>query len=192
MVVRGVKGILTAKVKKQQKSYIAEDQSIQQKEIFCIQTTGSNLEEILDLEWVDPRFTQTDSVMEIMDLFGIEVAREKILTEMQKTMNDISLLQTSIYADEMTWSGTITNIRSSGLRKREMNNVCLRLSFQSPNQVIEHAAINTLSNKINGISAPLICGSTPKVGSKYNQISMNESFLEDIHRSHEQDIMDVL
>jgi hypothetical protein len=58
-----------------------------------------------------------------------------------------------------------------------MNNVTLRLSFQSPIQVIENAAIDGLIDKIGGISGPLIMGSAPNIGTTYNKIILSETFM---------------
>ena len=98
-------------------------------------------------------------------------------------MSDISIEHCSIFADEMTYSGHVTSIHKTGLQKREMNNVSLRVSFQSPIQVLENAAVDGLIDKISGISGPLIIGATPNIGTAYNKIIVCEKFLIDHHKN---------
>ena len=103
--------------------------------------------------------------------------------ELRKEMSDVSKEHCTIYADEMTYSGHVTSIHRTGLQKREMNNVTLRLSFQSPIQVIENAATDGLIDKISGISGPLIMGSSPNIGTTYNKLIINEQFVDEYHKT---------
>jgi DNA-directed RNA polymerase beta' subunit len=150
------------------------------------------MEEILDNPYLDIYRCQTDSIIEFEMMFGIEAARHKIINELRKEMSDISKEHCSIYADEMTYSGHITSIHRTGLQKREMNNVTLRLSFQSPIQVIENAATDGLIDKIGGISGPLILGTSPNIGTTYNKIIVNENFINNYNTNMSKDIDDEL
>ena len=179
MVIRGVRGIKATNVMTIAKSKIEPDGSVVSHNIYGIDTTGSNLEAILENPYVDPYRTQCDSIMEFESIYGIEAARNKIVHEMRATMSTISKVHTTIYADEMSFSGQVTSIQRTGLQQREMSNVTLRLSFQSPVQVIENAATDGLVDKISGISGPMIMGSVPRVGTMYNTILVNEEFLQE-------------
>jgi DNA-directed RNA polymerase II subunit RPB1 len=176
-VIRGVDGIKSTSINNVVKSIIDEDGNITTKITYGIHTIGSNLEEILNNPYVDKRRSQTDSILEMNSIYGIEAARHKIINELRSEMSDISIEHCSVYADEMTYSGHVTSIHRTGLQKREMNNVTLRLSFQSPIQVIENAAIDGLIDKIGGISGPLIMGSAPNIGTTYNKIILSENFM---------------
>ena len=92
----------------------------------------------------------------------------------------------------MTYSGHVTSIHRTGLQKREMNNVTLRLSFQSPIQVIENAATDGLIDKISGISGPLILGTSPNIGTTYNKIILSENFINEYNSKLSKDIDDEL
>ena len=188
-IIRGVGNIKYTDVVNVIKSTINVDGSISTKITYGINTTGSNLEEILNNSFIDKKRSQTDSVMEIEDTFGIEAARHKIINEIRTEMPDISIEHCTIYADEMTYSGHVTSIHRTGLQKREMSNVTLRLSFQSPIQVIENAAIDGLIDKISGISGPLIMGTSPNIGTTYNKIILNESFINN-HSKNLSQILD--
>jgi DNA-directed RNA polymerase II subunit RPB1 len=191
-VIRGIKGINSTDVVNVVKSIINENGSISTKISYGISTAGSNMEDILDNPYLDIYKCQTDSIIEFASVFGIEAARHKIINEMRRAMSDISKEHCSIYADEMTYSGSVTSIHRTGLQKREMSNVTLRLSFQSPIQVIENAATDGLIDKISGISGPLILGTAPNIGTTYNKIILSENFIDTYNTKLSKDIDDDL
>lgn len=191
-VIRGVSGIKTTDVFNVVKSQINEDGAVTTKITYGIRTVGSNLEEILNNPFLDRYRSQTDSVLETESIFGIEAARHKIINELRVEMSDISKEHCSIYADEMTYSGHVTSIHRTGLQKREMNNVTLRLSFQSPIQVIENAATDGLIDKIGGISGPLILGSAPNIGTTYNKVILSENFINNYDKTLSKKVDDEL
>ncbi len=193
-IIRGVSGINYTEVISVAKSEIGEDGSISSTKVFAIQTNGSNLEDVLDNPYVDKYRTQTDSISEFEEMYGIEATREKIIREIRKAMtsDDVVLPHTSVFADEMTYSGKMTSIQRTGLQVREMNNVTLRLSFQSPVQVIENAAQNGLVDEISGVSGPLCVGQVPSVGTCYNNVSINEKFIENYMKNISKSIEDEL
>ncbi len=179
-VIRGVKNITYTEVIHVAKSEIKEDGSIETDKIYCITTAGTNLEDVLENPYVDKYRTQTNSIAEFEEMYGIEATRNKIITEIRKTMSsdDVTRQMTSVFADEMTSGGRTSSIQKTGLQVREANNVTLRLSFQSPIQVIENAAVNGIVDNINSISGPLINGQAPAVGTIYNDVHIDESFVE--------------
>jgi DNA-directed RNA polymerase beta' subunit len=187
-VIRGVSGIKSTDVVKVVRSNVEDDGSISTKVTYGISTMGSNMEEILNNPFLDIYRCQTDSIVEFESIFGIEAVRHKISNELRKEMPDISKEHCSIYADEMTYSGHVTSIHRTGLQKREMNNVTLRLSFQSPIQVIENAATDGLIDKISGISGPLILGTSPNIGTTYNKIILSENFINEYNTQLSKDI----
>jgi DNA-directed RNA polymerase II subunit RPB1 len=192
VVIRGVSGIKSTNVINIVKSFVKDDGSITTHMTYGIETMGSNLEDMLNNQYIDRYKSQTDSVIEFESIFGIEAARNKIINELRKEMSDISKEHCTIYADEMTYSGHVTSIHRTGLQKREMNNVTLRLSFQSPIQVIENAATDGLIDRISGISGPLILGTSPNIGTTYNQTILNEQFIDDYHKNTSNKIDDEL
>lgn len=189
-IIRGIKGITYAKVIQVAKSEILEDGSISSAQVFGISTVGSNLEDVMDNPYVDKYRTQTDSIKEFEAMYGIEATREKITREIRKAMDsdNVTRMQTSIFSSEMTSGEFSTSIMRSGLQQREHGNVSLRLSFQSPIQVIENAAVNGMVDNISGISAPLTVGQTFSFGTAYNNCSINEAFVENSYKNLSADI----
>lgn len=185
IVIRGIPGILQAEVSKEQllRSYVDTDGSIKTRKIYYITTNGTNLRQVLSHPMIDPYGTQTDSIVEIAEVFGIEAAYEKIINEL-KTINSatiekgISYGHCVIYASEMTRTGFVTSIERTGNGKREAESILLRVSTASPVQVLEEAAKNNITDNLSGISSHLMLGGVPRVGSTYNQVIINEDFIK--------------
>jgi len=178
VIVRGIKDIISTSVIDVVKNIKNPDDSLEIKKVFGIYTVGSNSTDILSNPYIDNYRTQSDSIEEIERVFGIVAARNKIVNELMIALDGLNRIHCSIFADEMAYSGIITSIQKTGLQKREMANITLRLSFQTSVQVIQSAAIDGLTDRIHGISGPLIMGISPNVGTTYNSMQVNEEFIK--------------
>ena len=178
VIVRGVKDLIATHVVNVIKHIENPDGSLATKTIYGIYVTGSNLRDILSNPYIDPYRTQSDSVEETERVFGIVATRNKIINEMMIALEQLNRVHCSIFADEMCYSGTATSIQKTGLQKRENANITLRLSFQTPVQVIQQSAINGMTDRIGGVSGPLIMGSTCRIGTTFNSLHVNEDFLK--------------
>ena len=85
-LIRGIKNIISTSQEKMITSYIDKDGSIKQKDIYFILTSGSNLEDVLILDFIDETRTQTSSIIETNNLYGIDISRDKIVYELSSTM----------------------------------------------------------------------------------------------------------
>ncbi len=179
VIVRGIQGIISTTVIDIIKHIPDDKNALEMKKVFGIYAVGTNLIEIMNNKFVDAYRTQSDSIEEMERVFGITAARHKIINELTTTFNNFNRMHCSIFADEMTYSGAVTSIQKTGLQKREMANITLRLSFQTPVQVIQDAAINGLIDRIGGVSGPLVMGTNPNIGTTYNQIVVNEQFIQE-------------
>src|SRR3989344_3534699 len=91
--IKGVKGI----------SYVLP---VKREGEFIILTSGSNLKEILKVKEVDTRRTVTNDIHEVYSVFGIEAARQSIINESTKVIQnqglDINIRHIMLIADVMT------------------------------------------------------------------------------------------
>ena len=192
LVIRGVNGISRAYVSELRMSSVNDRDvldkegkitsgkgSIETKPIYAIITDGTNLPEILNLPFLDTLHCQTDSILEIEEIYGIDAARNKIMHEIMNAMKDnCTPITASIFADEMTSSGHVSSIEKTGLRKREPLNVMLQTSFQYPIQSLERAASENITSVIGGVSAQQMIGSGVRLGTTYSTLMINQKFVE--------------
>jgi DNA-directed RNA polymerase beta' subunit len=176
--IRGIDNLTYTTVDTISRSIVTEDGSVKADKQFIIRVNGTNLSKILENKDLDIYKCDTDSIVEIANIYGIEAARQKLISELKENIGGLSHRHYTIFADEMTFTGNITSIQKTGLSKRESENVLLRVSDKFPIQVLEDAAINNMTDNIKGLSAPLMVGRTPNIGTLYNELVLNESFIE--------------
>ncbi|ARA71948.1 DNA-directed RNA polymerase subunit A'' [Kaumoebavirus] len=178
-IIRGVDRINGAFVTEVPTTIVKDDGSLEIKKVLAISTAGSNLEGLLTCPYLDIDNIQTDSIVEVAEVFGIEAARNKLIDEVRAQIDGISMAHYLVYADEMTSTGKVTPIQRSGLGTREANSILLRMSESSPISVIETAALYGQSDNLKGFSAPVMLGKAPRIGSLYNSFLLNEDFVRD-------------
>lgn len=176
--IRGVDGILNTSVITMMRSRVNADGSVSKYDAFAITTNGTNMRGIFSNKYVDKYRVRTDAIIETARVLGIEAARQKIVSELRNLVSDINHRHYLIYADEMTYTGKVTSIERSGLSTREAGNILLRIGFSSPIQTMEEAAVNSMEDTINGVTAPLLVGSIPRHGTLYNPLQANLDFIK--------------
>ena len=179
-VIRGIPGIRSAMVSDMEKiqTYAAPDGTISTRKVYNILCTGSNISGVLDNPMIDPNYIKSDNVKEIERIYGIEAARYAIISEIRNNIKGLTYGHYTIYADEMTCTGTVTPIERSGLGARELDNIMLRASNEAPIDVLSDSAVNAMTDVLGGISAPLILGRAPKIGSLWNQLAIDEEMIK--------------
>ena len=180
LIIRGVDRILTANVTKLVRSKVNADGSIGLDDnVYGIVTLGTNMYGVLANRYVDKYYVQTDAIQEMYAMLGISAARRSIASGLANlAISDINQRHYVMYADEMTYTGKVTSIESSGIRTRENSNVLLRAGASSPMATLEEAALNSMVDQVTGITAPLLVGSVPNIGTIYNGFYVNKEFVK--------------
>jgi DNA-directed RNA polymerase subunit A" len=139
--IRGIKGI----------SYLLP---IKKQNEFIILTAGSNLKEVLEIPEVDETRTITNDIFEIQSVLGIEAARQAIINEASKVIEDqgldIDMRHIIFIADVMTKSGDIKGITRSGITG-EKESVLARASFEIPIKHMINASLLGEEDHLNSV-----------------------------------------
>ncbi|RME55350.1 DNA-directed RNA polymerase subunit A'' [Candidatus Woesearchaeota archaeon] len=102
---------------------------------LLLMSSGSNLSKVLEIEEVDATRTMTNDLFEIAKIFGIEAARQAIINEASKVIQDQALdideRHIMFISDAMTTTGVIKGITRSGI-SGEKESVLARASFETP------------------------------------------------------------
>jgi DNA-directed RNA polymerase subunit A" len=129
--VAGIKGILQVL-------------PVKREEEFVIITAGSNLKEVYKQEYVDKKRTTTNDVFEIEEFLGIEAARQAIINEVYKVIENqglnVDIRHIMLVADTMTFAGKVRGITRYGVVSDKAS-VLARASFETPIKHIVDAAL---------------------------------------------------
>ena len=177
-VIRGVPGIQAAYVQATNVAKLQPDGSLKSTRIYNIFTDGTNMEAILENPYIDPTTAQSDSIIEMAEIFGIQCGRTKIIDELRHQVDAASYRHYTVYADEMVYPGYVTSIDRYGSKKRE-SSFMLQISDASPLAVIEEAALNSKSDPLRGVSPPIMVGKNPEIGDLYNTFKVDPTFVND-------------
>lgn len=142
---------------------------------WFIETDGSNLIDVFELDIVDETRTMSNDMWEIYNTFGIEATRQFLIEEYISVVSAdgtfINNRHIKILADVMTFTGTITSISRYGINK-EYTGPLARASFEISVGNFVKAGVYGEEDKTRGVSASIICGKMPKVGTGMCDIKM--------------------
>ncbi len=140
---------------------------VKQQSEFVIVTSGSNLEDVLKVKEVDTERTTTNSVFEVLDVLGVEAARQAIINEAIKVIEDqgldIDVRHIMFVADVMTSSGTVKGITRSGITG-EKRSVLARASFETPLKHIINASLIGEEDELNSVIENVMLNQPVPVG----------------------------
>lgn len=190
-IIRGVDGIIGANVVKILRNTIDSEGSIVRDDKWGIVTNGTNMNGIFANEFIDKYTVRSDAIQEVYDMLGIEAARQVLISELRSLADSCNHRHYLVYANEMTYTGRVTPIESSGLKVRESSNILLRVGYSAPLVTLEEAAINSAHDSVTGITGPLLMGSTPRIGTLYNSFYIDRQFVE-THVKKPDDLIDEL
>lgn len=117
---------------------------VRRKDEFVIITAGSNLADVLKLDFVDETRTTTNNIHEIAKVLGIEAARESIIEEVFKVIEsqgiNVDIRHIMLVADTMCTNAVIKGITRYGVVS-EKASVLARASFETPLKHLINASL---------------------------------------------------
>jgi DNA-directed RNA polymerase beta' subunit len=132
----------------------------------AIATTGSNMEALEEVPWVDFKRCATSYVYDVVKLCGIEGARrwldENIEELVRACDSRVNNRHTKLIADVMTRLGIITPITRNGLQN-STDSVC-RLLFENVLENIKNGGTFAQRDALKGVPESILMGITAPVG----------------------------
>lgn len=148
---------------------------------FLIQTNGSNLKEILKLNFVDIKTVKSNDLWDIYLLVGIEGVRKFLNEELTKIVNSeggfINNCHITLLVDTMTVTGSLTSISRYGIKK-DKGSVLSRSSFEESLDHFIKASFFSEKETVTSVSASIMCGKHCNIGSGLPKIIPNWSVLD--------------
>lgn len=134
---------------------------------FKLQTQGSNLRQVLEIEEVDAVRTTTNDIVEIANVLGIEAARNAILKESRDTLKEQSLevdeRHLMVVADMMTFEGGVRAVGRQGISGRK-SSVLARAAFEITVKHLMRAGIVGETDTLTGVAENIIVGQPITLG----------------------------
>jgi DNA-directed RNA polymerase subunit A" len=160
--IKGIKGISQVVVTKEEGEWV-------------INTLGSNLAKVFEIEGVDYTRTYSNNIFEIYDILGVEAARNAIIKQAQYTMHEQGLGVDARYimllSDLMCMQGDVRAIGRYGISGQKAS-VLVRASFEETKKHLTAASIKgeldplcgTVENIMMNQVAPIGTGAFNLIG----------------------------
>jgi len=123
-------------------------------EEFAIQTFGSSLKDVLQVDDVDETRTTTNNLIEIGKVLGIEAARQAIVDEVMSVLEEqgmpVDIRHVMLVADLMCSTGEVKGITRHGITSQKTS-VLARASFEIPLKHLIDASIVGETDKLASV-----------------------------------------
>jgi DNA-directed RNA polymerase II subunit RPB1 len=146
-------------------------------EEYVVYTSGVNLKNIRYIKGVNPYRTYSDDVLGMFNAFGIEFARNRLISEFMKAYENagntgINAQHISILADIMCYGGSVISADRHGMKKANVDTLA-KASFEKPVDVFVSAAVFGDTDKMQSVSSRLYVGSVFKGGTGYPELVLD-------------------
>jgi len=161
IVLRGVYGIENVLPRKLQNMVVKEEGKYVRKDTWILDTTGTNLLEVLGTDFIDASRTYGNDIQEIFNVLGIEAARQIIFNEFVDVMEFsdvyINYHHLSLLCDRMTVTQNMVAIFRSGLHNDNIGPIA-KATFEVHTEILLDAARHADFDEMRGVSANVMCG----------------------------------
>jgi DNA-directed RNA polymerase II subunit RPB1 len=161
LVLRGIKHISRVIPRKITDSLVEEDGAFVKKVTWVIDTVGTNLLDVLGLDYIDANRSYTNDIQEIYRVLGIEAARQAIFNEISEVIEFdstyINYHHLSVLCDRMTCNSKMVSIFRHGINNDNIGPIA-KASFEETPEMFLKAARHAELDSMRGVSANVMCG----------------------------------
>lgn len=183
IVLRGVEGISNVTPRKLQNNVLKEDGKFIQKDIWIMDTTGTNLMEVMALDFIDGNRTFSNDIKEIFDVLGIEAARQVIYNELVEVMEFsdvyINYHHLSLLCDRMASTKGMVSIFRSGILNDNIGPIS-KATFEVHTEVLLGASRHAELDYARGVSANVMLGQHSLIGTNSFQVVLDMEKMREV------------
>lgn len=176
IILRGVKNIDRVLLRKDPQNVVYEEGKYSSKDMWVLDTVGTNLIDILALDYVDKNETISNSIMEIYKVLGIEAARQAIYNEFSEVIESdgtyINTHHLEMLADRMTYSYKPISIFRHGINNDNIGPIA-KASFEETPEMFLRAAKHAELDTMRGVSSNVMCGQQGYFGTGMFQVYLD-------------------
>ena len=176
VVLRGVKKINKVILRKIKDNLIEHNGVYKKQDIWVLDTIGTNLLEVLGLDYIDSERTFSNDIVEIYNVLGIEAARQTIYNELVEVIEFdgtyINYHNFSVLVDRMTFSSKMISIFRHGINNDNIGPIA-KASFEETPEMFLKAARHAELDTLRGVSANVMCGQEGYFGTSSFQVILD-------------------
>jgi DNA-directed RNA polymerase II subunit RPB1 len=176
IILRGVKGINKVIIRKIKDNVIEQNGTYQKQDIWVLDTVGTNLLDVLALNYIDNTRTFSNDIVEVYNVLGIEASRQTIYNELVEVIEFdgtyINYHNFSILCDRMTFTSKMIPMCRHGINNDNIGPIS-KASFEETPEMFLKAARHAELDTMRGISANVMCGQEGFFGTSCFQVVLD-------------------
>ena len=176
IIIRGVKKINKVILRKIKDNVTENAGSYKKQDIWVLDTVGTNMLDVLALDYIDSTRTFSNDIIEIFNIFGIEAARQTIYNELVDVIEFdgtyINYHHLSVLCDRMTYTNKLISIFRHGINNDNIGPIA-KASFEETPEMFLKAARHAELDTMRGVSANVMCGQEGLYGTNAFQVVLD-------------------
>jgi DNA-directed RNA polymerase II subunit RPB1 len=176
VVIKGVKNIKAVILRKLQDMLRLDGDQYKPRDIWVLDTVGTNLLDVLSQDYIDHRRTISNDITEMLNIFGIEAARQCIYNEFSEVIEFdgayIDYKHVTLLVDRMMSTYKPISICRHGINKDNIGPIA-KASFEETPEMFLSAAKHAELDIMKGVSANVLCGQEGYYGTNSFQIILD-------------------
>jgi len=188
VVLRGIKGINKVILRKVVDNMVEHNGVYKKQDIWVLDTIGTNLIDVLGLNFIDNKRTLSNDIVEIYNVLGIEAARQAIYNELVEVVEFdgtyINFHNYSVLVDRMTYTEKLISIFRHGINNDNIGPIA-KASFEETPEMFLKAARHAELDTLRGVSANVMCGQEGFFGTGAFQVVLNIEEMQKFEASSE-------
>jgi DNA-directed RNA polymerase II subunit RPB1 len=178
IVLRGIKNINKVILRKIKDNMVEKSGSYVKQDIWVLDTIGTNMLDVLGLDYIDPTRTYSNDVIEIFNVLGMEAARQAIYNELADVIEFdgtyLNYHHMALLCDRMTFTSKMISIFRHGINNDDIGPIA-KASFEETPEMFLKAARHAELDMMRGISANVMCGQEGLFGTASFQVVLDQN-----------------
>jgi DNA-directed RNA polymerase II subunit RPB1 len=175
IILKGVKKIPKVIIRKITNHLVERDGEYVSENIWVLDTVGTNLKELLNLEYIDYKRTFSNDIQEVYRVLGIEAARQCIYNELEEAYHDagyINYHHIALLCDRICATCKMVSIFRHGINNDDIGPIA-KASFEETPEMFLRAARHAELDLMTGVSSNIMCGQDGYFGTSTFQVLLN-------------------
>ena len=193
VVLRGIQGINKVILRKVLDNVVEINGVYKKQDIWVLDTIGTNLLDVLGLDYIDNTRTLSNDIIEIYNVLGIEAARQTIYNELVEVVEFdgtyINYHNYSVLVDRMTFTHKLISIFRHGINNDNIGPIA-KASFEETPEMFLKAAKHAELDTLRGISANVMCGQEGHFGTAAFQVVLDIDEMQKLEAASEYKYVD--
>ena len=193
IVLRGIKNVKKVILRKVKDNLTEKAGSFVKNDIWVLDTIGTNLLDVLSLDYIDVNKTISNDVLEVLNVLGKEAARQCLYNEITEVLEFdgayVNAHHMSLLCDRMTHSHKMISVFRHGINSDDIGPIA-KASFEETPEMFLKAARHAELDTLRGISSNIMCGQEGLYGTSSFQLVLDLNEMGKLEEEYKYEYVD--